>query len=1030
MARLLKFRKMVWVFILLLVFTGIFTYYQLPKREIPEINVNIASISTVYPGATPTEVESSVTNPLENELLSIEGVDELSSASTTGFSNITITLADGTDLTTANSKIRQVVSDISRGFPEEVQDPDVNTDVMKSAVASYHLMADNYDTLYQLRETVDEWKDQLEDINGVDSLLIKGLPEQEVVLSLDNEQLKENRLSAFQVIESINNELTPSAIGTEQSDNKIYQLVFEKYKGIEELGNVPVGNDESGDPLFLSDIGDISIEEKQPEDLITYEGTPAISITIMSEEGANISSLQETLTEKVDALASDLPSSVSVDRFYTQSTVINEVFTNLITSFAISLVAVFAIMLLGLPFSAAVLVGISIPISILIGLTPLPYTGVDLNQISIIGMIIAIGILVDDAIVVNDNIQRRYQMGDDALTGAIKGVKEVGKSIITSTLMIVFSFFPLTFLSGSNGDFIRALPTVLIFTIIASTIIALTLIPTVRYAGKLRSKKKTKEKAGLLGGFFNWLETVYADKILPKTTKRPWVTGLSGLVACILLALLVVKIPFEFFPSADRPEVTVSVRYPQGTPIEETKMKLEEMEQFLTDQTDHITETAVYTGSGLPNLFSSSMQRTGENTGQLLVRVDRSNTSASAFIDEWESTLRDEFDGEIFLDTIVSGPPPSPPVEVKIQGPQIEELVDAAQDAASAFEELDSTEVTTLNAGEGQSFIRFEPDRQQLAENGIPVDQVTSQIQVANTGIPLGTFDNGVDRLPMKAIVDDGAEEGVDLGELEVVSQSSPQQQGGAPSTLSLDEIISEDEYEEIGAIPHLNGVRTITLQAYPVKGEEDAFNESADQLIDDIETSLPEGYQLVQTGESNAQTEFFIEVSKLFVIVLFLIYLTIAVQFNSLTMPLLVTSSVFLAITGAIIGLFVTGQPLSFLAVLGIVSLSGIVVRNSVILIEFIEQNKEKTTLIEAVIEAGRARIRPIVLTTLTSVAALVPIIFSGDVLFQPLAVSIVSGLLFSTILTLMLVPAFYLMLHRIRFGRRKENRHSTDME
>lgn len=177
-------------------------------------------------------------------------------------------------------------------------------------------------------------------------------------------------------------------------------------------------------------------------------------------------------------------------------------------------------MVLGLPISSAILVALSIPISIIIGLIPLPYVGVDLNQISIIGMIIAIGILVDDAIVVNDNIQRRFQLGDGALEGTIRGIKEVRKSIVTSTLMIIFSFFPLTFLSGSNGDFIRALPTVLIFTILASTIIALTFIPTVQYARKRRQKKQNKSKAGLLGGFFNWIERVYADSILPKTTKN------------------------------------------------------------------------------------------------------------------------------------------------------------------------------------------------------------------------------------------------------------------------------------------------------------------------------------------------------------------------------------------------------------------------------------------------------------------------------------------------------------------------------
>ncbi|MBA2173914.1 efflux RND transporter permease subunit [Halobacillus locisalis] len=1028
MAKLLEFKKIVWVFIALLIFTGVFTYLQLPKREIPEINVNVAAISTVYPGATPEEVERTVTNPIESQLLNVQGIDEVTSASTTGFGSITATLSGDVDRTTVNSKIRQIVSDVSRGFPEQVQDPSINTDVTTSAVASYHLLAEERETLYEFREQIDTWKSELTDIAGVESLLIKGLPEQEVTVSLDNEELQNNQIAPFTVISTIQNEIAPSAIGTEQENETIYQLLFNKYSDIEELSSLNIGTAADGENVTLSDVGTISIENKDAQDLITYENQVALSITVLAEEGVNISALQEQITSKLDGLSEELPDTISVEQFYTQSTIIEEVFSNLISSFSISLIAVIVIMILGLPISSALLVALAIPISIIIGLIPLPYVGVDLNQISVIGMIIAIGILVDDAIVVNDNIQRRFQLGDGPLEGTIKGVREVGKSIITSTLMIIFSFLPLTFLSGTNGDFIRALPSVLIFTVVASTVISLTLIPTVQFARKRRAKKQTKSKQGLLGGLFNGLERLYADRILPKTTKRPWLTSISGLLICALLATLAIRIPFEFFPAADRPEVTISVEYPQGTPIEETQDQLVSMEEFLLNQEDDITETAVYTGSGLPNIFSSGLTRSGENTGQLLVRIDRDSTSATEFINEWENELREEYNrADIFLETIVSGPPPSPPVQVKIQGPEVDPLIEQANQLKEEIESLDTTEIVTLNSSTDQPFIEYNPDRDLLAENGISIDQVTSQLQLANTGIPLGTFDNGVDRLPIQVLLDDGDTEGVNLNELEIVA-SAERQTNQPPTTLTLDEVITTEEQQKIGAIPHLNGERTITLDAYPMDGESQTFTTEANEIVDSFTEQLPDGYSIVESGQTDAQTEFFIEVSKLFVIVLFLIYLTIALQFNSLLMPLLITGTVFLAVTGAIVGLFVTGEPLSFLATLGIVSLSGIVVRNSVILVEFIEQNRESYgSTVEAVIEAGRARIRPIVLTSLTSIAALTPIIFTGDVLFKPLAISIVSGLLFSTVLTLLLVPTFYLIIAKIT-GKQKVQKLSSE--
>ncbi|MCA0970386.1 efflux RND transporter permease subunit [Halobacillus litoralis] len=1021
MSKLLDFRKIVWVFIALLIFTGIFTYLQLPKREIPEINVNIAQISTVYPGATPEEVERTITNPLESELLNVVGISEVTSASTTGFGSITATLEGGVDRESVNSKIRQIVSDVSRTYPDEVQDPTVTTDLSTSSVASYHLLAEDREALYDLRNELETWRNSLTSISGVESILVKGLPEQQVTVSLDNEALQENQIAAFPIVSTIQSEIAPGAIGTEQQDGTIYQLILNKYSDIEGLSSLRIGTSPDGDPLTLSDVGSIEVEDLPAQDLISYEDQAALSLTIFAQEGVNISALQEEITANVDDLKEELPEEITVDRFYTQSTIIEEVFNSLVSSLGISFLAVIVIMVLGLPISSAILVALAIPISIMIGLIPLPYIGVDLNQISVIGMIIAIGILVDDAIVVNDNIQRRFQMGDGPLEGTVKGVKEVAKSIITSTLMIIFSFLPLTFLSGTNGEFIRALPSVLIFTIVASTLISLTLIPTVQYARKRRSKKQAKAKEGLLGGWFNGLEKIYADRLLPKTTKRPWVTSIIGLLVCVLLATLAIRIPFEFFPAADRQEVTISVEYPQGTPIEQTEEELQAIQEFLMENEEDITETSVYTGSGLPPIFSSGLTRSGENTGQVLVRIDRDTTSATAFMDEWEAPLREEFENaEIFLETIVSGPPTSPPVQVQIQGPELDTLISEANELQSRLQELETTEITTLNS-ETQPFLSYNLDRERMAEENIAIDQVTSQIQIANTGIPLGTFDNGVDRLPMKVIVDDGEAEGVNLEQLEVASSSQDGAPGQPPQVFTLDEFISTEESDQLGAIPHLDGERTITLEAYPKEGESNTFNSEANEILDNFESELPEGYTVVESGQTDAQTEFFIEVSKLFVIVLFLIYLTIAVQFNSLLMPLLITGTVFLAVTGAIVGLFISGEPLSFLATLGIVSLSGIVVRNSVILVEFMEQNLERYgSTVEAVIEAGRARVRPIILTSLTSIAALTPIIFTGDVLFRPLAISIVSGLLFSTILTLILVPTFYIIIAKVT-GKQK---------
>ncbi|CDQ19538.1 efflux RND transporter permease subunit [Halobacillus karajensis] len=1013
MRTILNFRKIVWVFIGLLIFTGILTYLQLPKRDIPEINVNVASISTVYPGATPQEVERTIITPMEEELLKTDGIEKITSASATGFGTVTVTLEERKSEKT-KAQIQQKVSEVSRLFPEEVKNPDIHTDMTSSAVASYHITSDNREDLYQLRDQLNHWEKVLTDLPGVDSLLIKGLPEQRISIRLDQPQLNNYHLSPFSIINTLRDEITPSPIGTEKKEGTLRQLIFNKYSDIEDMENLVIGETSNGERLSLKDIGSTQVVNQNADDLIYYKGQPALSVTVLAKEGVNIRPLQDQLSDHINRLEKDLPAAITVDRFYTQSTVIDEVFTNLIISFGVSFIAVIFIMFLGLPLSSAVLVALSIPISIIIGLIPLPYVGVDLNQISMMGMIIAIGILVDDAIVVNDHIQRRFQLGDGPFEGTIKGVREVWKSIITSTLMIIFSFLPLSFLSGSNGDFIRALPTVLILTLIASTIIALLFIPTVQYTRKKRQSKESPIKSGLFGKGFDRLENVYADRLLPFTTRKPLFTALAGILTCTLLALLITRIPFEFFSAADRPEVTISIENPQGTAIQDTEKKLKDIAEYLEKNDKTITETAIYAGAGIPNLFNSGLERSGENTGQVVIRVDRDQTSAEEFIKKWKKPLRNKFpESDIFLETIVSGPPPSPPVEIQVQGSDLDILVSEAENARDLISHLNSTEMATINAKK-QPFTEYSPERNILDENNITIEQVTSQLQLANTGVPLGTFDNGINRIPMEVLVDDGLDEGIALDQLTIISQNSRETEG-PPNILSMDEMITTTPAERIGVIPHLNGKRTITVEGYPAEGMEQTFSTQSAEVIKKIKDQLPKGYSLVESGESDAQSDFFVEITKLFVIVLFLIYLTIAIHFNSLLMPLLITFTVFLAVTGAIVGLFISGQPLSFLAVLGIVSLSGIVVRNSVILIEFIENNhKFYRDRVEAVVEAGRARIRPIILTSLTSIAALTPIIFTDDVLFKPLAISIISGLLFSTVLTLLLVPSFYLIISK----------------
>ncbi|MFE8699355.1 efflux RND transporter permease subunit [Cytobacillus sp. FJAT-54145] len=1012
---ILQRAKLFMIFVVLFVIVGVFTFFQLPQREIPETTVNIGTINTVYPGATVDTVERMITNPIETKIRSIDGVEEINSSSASGFSTIIVEISENEDKGKVFSDIRQAVSDAASGFPEGAFEPEVNESTVKLPIVSYHLVSTDRENLLTLQEDMARWKEEVESLQGVSGVAVKGLPEEEILITLDSDSMQSNGIIIPDVIQAINDEYYPIPLGKQQQNNKVVQLTVEHFVSMEEMNNLYVGQSPQGESVWLKDVGKVEVVPKDVTDIITYEGVPSISFTAFVEPGQDIPTVDNRVSEKVEELSETLPSSVELKSYYSQAKLVTTIFDGLFLSLAISVIAVIFTTALGLSLSGAFVVALAVPISMLMGLIPLPFAEVDLNQISVIGAIIALGILVDDSIVVNDNIQRRYKLGDNALAGAVNGTKEIWVSIVTSSLAIVFTFLPLIFLSGGNGAFIRALPTVLITTIIASTLVALFFVPMIRYMLYSKTSKKMSDAPGLLGKPLNKLADIYADGLLKKASKRPILVSTLGLLITTGIFALIVFTPFEFFPAADREEVTIDVTLPIGTTLDSTVETLQRMEQLLLEDPD-VTKTSMFAGTGLPNLFNSSLNVTGKNTGQLVAHVDRENQTAQGLIDEWQDNLRNEFpQAEIFMETIQQGPPTGAPVTVTITGVEMDQLLEIRDRLKEKIKEV-GTNLVVDNVGDLEPTLKYVPNRENLEQYGITVNQISEQLRLATEGIPLKAFDNGVIRRDMSLVLD-GKNNEVDLTKLVIPATSSSNQ--GPPTLVTLDELVSVQESEEIQRTPHINGERAITIRAFPQETEN--FKEKVQEIVDEEKADLIANYQISLGGENQAQNDFFAEITVLFIIVIFLVYLLIAFQFNSLSLPFLVLVAVYLAIAGAILGLFVTQTPISFLAVMGMVSLTGIVVRNSVVLIDFIEQAlKDGMELTEAVIESGRTRLRPIVLTALTSIVALIPVAFSGDTLFTPLAITIISGILFSVILTLIIVPMLYLVFYRIRMRKR----------
>ncbi|MFJ5963308.1 efflux RND transporter permease subunit [Bacillus sp. NPDC093026] len=1007
----LKRGKLVFILFFIVLIVGGYLFTQLPKRELPEFQANMVTISTVFPGADAKKVETDVTNKLESAISDINGVEKTSSVSAIGFSNIVVKIDDQADFQKVANQIKNEITNVS--FPDGVMEPDVKDEFGQVPVGSYMIVASKTSDLMKSQEALRSLKEKVEDIKGVDGVVIKGFNEKQAILNVDSNKLANEGLNVNDVINAINQEFVTSPLGDIRTSGEKVKLSIDAYDRLDQVKKVKLFSKTNREPVPISQLGTLKEVEKEKNDIVTYNGKPAYSFTVNIKPGLDIPKMYDKVSNVIEK-EKQLPNGVEWVNYYSQKSEVNKIFNDLIKEAIIAVIAVIVVTTLGLTIGGAFIVSLAIPLSITIGTIPLPFLQVDLNQISIIGFIIALGILVDDAIVVNDNILRQMKKYESPLKGTIAGVKEVAGSILTSTLAVVFAFLPLVFLSGANGSFIRALPSVLVTTVLASMVISLTLVPVYQYTVNRRRKDKTIQKEpGFLGKPLKKLADFYADRMLTKIVKRPLLIGLTGLFVATFAFLLIFVTPFEFFPAAHKKEVVVTVTLPSETTLEKTNETLEKIEQEIKQQKG-IEETAIFAGGGLPNLFNESISNASDHTGQVVVRVDNDQMTSTALIDRMTEPLREKFkDAEIFMKTIVQGPPTGAPVTVSIAGEQFSKLIDVKEKLTKEMKENGASLITD-NVNQPVKTISFELNRDRMAEDGLSAQFVSRQLGLVTEGIPIGTFKQGTDDIDLLVKQEMSTyQNGMKLNEMKVPVNANG---GAVPSLEPLSRYVKEKETEQYESIPHENGIPTITIKAYP--GTSDTFKDDMKNAVSKVEKSdASQGITISQGGENEDQTQFFIEISLLFGVVLLLIYVTIAFQFNSLILPLLVLGTVYLAISGAIIGLFVTQTPFSFMATMGIVSLAGIVVRNAVVLFEFIEQRR-KLGLDQhtAVIEAGRARMRPILLTAFTALVALMPIALSDDPLFKPLAICIVSGVFFSTVLTLLIVPALYVTVSKRR--------------
>jgi multidrug efflux pump subunit AcrB len=989
------------IIVLLAVSIGILSFINMPRSEDPALDFPLFVTVAVYPGTTPKDMEELVVDPIEDRLNELEELTEIKTTIEEGVAIIRAQGEYGENTDDLYDKIQAKVSASRSDLPRDLFSLEVNQiKPLDVKILQLGLVSDAlpYRDLVDLAEDLEM---SLEKVDGVRSVDIDGYPEEEIRIALDMEKMARLHLPLNQVTGILqgNNANIPG--GSLEAGSQSFTLKTSGgYQSIEELKNTVVAA-RGASIIRLSDIANIYMGYEDPKYIARYNGERAVFVSVTQKKGKNILQITENLDQKARAFSEGLPPSVELTYPFEQGpaveTRINDFFLNLIQG----ILLVGAIILLFLGIRNSLIVMTVIPTSIIIAIYLLDVSGFGLQQISIAGLVLALGLLVDNGIVVIENIHRYLKEGFSLLESAYKGTSEVGWALVSSTATTVLAFFPITQLGGGTGEFIQSLPLTVIYSLIASLILALAFTPLL--ASKLM-KESINEKVNLMERFMqNLVKNVYR-KALHFSLNRP---GIVVLLAVVSLAGSVALFPLvgvSFFPAADKPIVLIDIDTPKGTSIHKTNEVAEYVESVL-DTIDYITNYTMNVGHGNPQIYYNIRPRQfSPNYAQVLVAVEK-----------WDPDrfypliyhLREEFatypGAKIKVQELKNGPPFEAPVAIKIMGGNLDTL----KTLAIQLEGIIGNTAGTINIDNplsaSKTNLKTQINRDKAAMMGVQLADIDLAVRTAFTGNSIGTMNmpDG-EKYPMVTRMVQGEQARVsDFQRISVASITGAQVPLGQLAHLEF----------EAGAnqIDHFDLERTVTVKADVL----DTYNvtQVTEEIIGKLDQiKLPQGYDFYIAGEYETQQESFGDLGQMLVVAILGIFAVLVLQFKSFKQPFVVLSAIPLAFSGSVVALYLSGYSFSFLAFVGFTSLVGIVVNTSIILVDYSNQLLAKgLPLREALQQASETRFKPIILTTLTTIFGLLPLTLSGSNLWSPLGWTIIGGMVSSTLLTLLIVPILY---------------------
>lgn len=988
---------------LMFVALGASSWFAIARSEDPSFPVPIYTVVAVYPGASPEDMEQLVADPVEKQLKTLENVKELRSTSSDGLSVIRIEFDADVD---AERKYDQVVREVNALRPElpaALQRLEVERN-QNSDLTVFQLALVAPQLPYaQLEDAARSLEERVERIPGVKRAERWAAPPRELQVTLDLGRMARLGITPAQVLQALGSDNTQIPGGSVDVGTRRYNVATQgRYRSVQDVQrSVVAGRD--GAVVRVQDVATVQWADGDAVHLGRFNGQRAMWVSVAVQEGQNISTVKQRVWAVLDTAEQSLPQGVKLERGFDQSENVDARLSRLGWDFVIAIVLVL-LTLLPLGTRASVIVMISIPTSLAMAVTLLYVTGYSINQLSIVGFVIALGLLVDDSIVVVENIARFLREGYTRTQAAIEATKQIGVAVLGATFTLIFAFLPLIFLPGLSGKYIRVLPMAVVYAVLASLVVSLTIIPWL--ASRLMPRDSAPEGNAVLQWLDRGIHRTYAP-LLQRAMNNPRTTlALSALLVVGALAL-VPAVGFSLFPKAGTPQYHVDITTPEGTSLAETDRAVRHAEQVVLA---HPGTRAVFANVGKdnPEVYYNVFQRAESPTrGQLIVRLhEYDNVRTPIVLDSLRARMAEYPGARIELKEFENGPPIDAPIAMRLEGPDLDTLQQLAAQVEAVFSATSGTQYVNNPVRLRRSDLRVVVDRQKAGLLGVPGAEVERTLRLGVAGLEAGKMraSNGEEYPIRVGIAHDGRPAPQDLERIYVSSV--------AGAMVPLSQITTTRFVSSPTSIDHRDRQRAVTVTSYVREGyNTDAVTKNILSALASLD--LPDGYRLVPAGEIESRQESFGGIGGAIIVAVFAIMAILVLEFRDFRTTLVVASVIPLGVVGGIVALLLSGYTLSFTAMIGFVALVGIEIKTSILLVDFTDQLRaEGVPLDEAIRRAGEVRFLPIVLTTLTAIGGLLPLALQGSGLYSPLAWVIIGGLVSSTLIARLVTPVLYKLL------------------